>query len=76
MTDKLKLTIGDVVFAKDGIYSSIMGGERVELLRRVYRGESLPAGWTVIALNPQREITGDAVNWETAGLAVTGGGER
>ncbi len=72
----MKLTIGDVVFAKDGIYILLVGGARVELLRRVYNGEALPAGWTVIALNPQREITGDAVDWETAGLAVTGGGER
>ena len=71
----MKLTIGEVVFAKRGggysRYIPLIGIERVGFLRRLYHSKPLPPGWSAIALNPQREITRDDVNWDTAGDEVT-----
>lgn len=69
----VKLYIGSVTFAKRGLdfRKAPMGNERIELLRKFYRGEGLGGETAVSASFPTQEIIRDEVDWETAGPRVT-----
>jgi hypothetical protein len=71
---KRKLSIGSVVFWKDGKpYDELCGDARVEALRAFFRREPLgDLEPRADMYNFNRRITWSDVYWETAGKNVTG----
>jgi len=67
-----RLDIGSVTFRLKGAHwmsASPMGALRMALLRAFFRREE-QLGWEAVALNPERPVMWDEVNWDTAGEEV------
>jgi hypothetical protein len=70
------LCIGAVVFAdENGKLVDLCGPPRVNVLRALFRRQPLPYGLTAVATNPRRQVAWESINWDTAGIAVTGAAE-
>jgi hypothetical protein len=67
------LSIGQVVFWRNGKPVDILGKRRIAALRAFYRREPIPDGLTPHADSPPRspELRWEDVRWETAGDRVT-----
>lgn len=68
---KHKYDIGSVGFAWEGRYVGVMGNQRIELLRALFRGEPLERGCKPVVADSMRVISRDDINWDTAGPRVT-----
>lgn len=73
----MKLDIGSILFQLEDEVNfrcwrvGPTGDDRIELLRKFYRGEDL-GDYFAVAINPRRELEKDDVDWWTAGPRVTG----
>ena len=73
----MKLEIGAVLFESGDELAyrcglaGPTGNERIQLLRKFYRGEDL-GDYVAVTTNPRRELAKDDVNWDTAGERVKG----